>query len=62
MPKDWPQVVEATEIVNCVISLCMVDRLSMEKRHIKIIALPGWIFLRFLTAISIMLYSQTLFE
>jgi hypothetical protein len=34
--------VEGIEIVNCIISLCMVHRLSMEKRLFKIIALPGW--------------------
>jgi hypothetical protein len=33
MPKDWPHVVEAIGIVNCFISLCMVDRLSMEKQN-----------------------------
>ena len=32
MPKDWPHVVEAIGIVNWVISLCMVDRLSMVKQ------------------------------
>lgn len=54
MPKDWPHVEEAIEIVNWVLSLCMVDRLSMEKQPFKIIVLPGWIFLRFSPAISVM--------
>jgi hypothetical protein len=40
VPKDWPDVEEAIEIVNWVLSLCMVDRLSMEKQILKIIVLP----------------------
>ena len=31
MPKDWSHVEEAIEIVNWVLSHCMVDRISMEK-------------------------------
>ena len=44
MSKDWTHVEEAIDIVNWVLSLCMVDRLSMEKQPFKIIVLPGWIF------------------
>ena len=50
MPKDWPHVVKAIGIVNWVISLCMVDRLSMEtfwkilrkNGPIKILHLYAW--------------------
>jgi hypothetical protein len=61
MCKDWPHVEEAIEMVTWVLSLCMVDRLSMEKQPFKIIVLPGWIFPGFSPAISVLLYSQTLF-
>jgi hypothetical protein len=62
MPKDWSHVEEAIEIVNRVLCLCMVDRLSMEKQPFKIIVLPGWISVGFSPAISVLLYSQTLFQ
>jgi hypothetical protein len=39
----------------------MEDRLAMEKSRFRKTALPGWIFLRFSTAISVLLYSQTIF-
>ena len=35
MPKDWSHVEEAIELVNWVLSLCMVDRLSLEKQPFK---------------------------
>ena len=59
MPKDWPHAEGAIDYVNWILS--MVDRLSMEKQPLKIIVLPGWIFLWFSPAISVLLYSQTLF-
>jgi hypothetical protein len=37
----------------------MEDRLAMEQRGFKITAFPGWISLRFLPEISVLLYSQT---
>ena len=61
MPKDWSHVVEAIELVNWVLSLCIEDRLSMEKQPFKIIVPAGWIFSGFSPAISVLLYSQTLF-
>jgi hypothetical protein len=39
----------------------MEDRLAMEQSIFRKTALPGWIFLRFLPAISVLLYSQTIF-
>jgi hypothetical protein len=39
----------------------MEDRLAMEQRGFKITAFPGWIFFRFSPAISVKLYSQTIF-
>jgi hypothetical protein len=39
----------------------MENRLAMEKRGFRKTALPGWIFLRFSLAISVLLYSQTIF-
>jgi hypothetical protein len=48
MPKDWLHVEEAIALVNWVLSLCIVDRFSMEKQPFKIIVIPGWILLGFL--------------
>jgi hypothetical protein len=39
----------------------MVDRLAMEKSSFRKTVLSGWIFLRVSPAISVMLYSQTIF-
>ena len=60
MPKDWPHVEEAIEIVNWVLSLCMEDRLSMEKQPFTNIVLSGRIFLRFSPAITVLLYTPTI--
>jgi hypothetical protein len=38
----------------------MEDRHAMEKRGFRITALPGWIFLRFSPAISVLLYSDNI--
>ena len=58
MPKDWPHVEEAIDIVNWVLRLCMVDRLSVEKQPFKIIVLPGWIVLGFSPAISVVILTD----